>query len=251
MDKTLRTTVMRITGAIPASNYIALPKVKSQSLGLVGSYLHVQFRAVPSKIFIMHVDVVADDGVVVRVSLSNLFKEFKATSTCLQFPYVESSARWTVLVLDLQAVLALYVNRRFTYIKGIRLCANMFVRNIITSSTCYTPETMPRDAQLFVPKGELWESLYEYVRFPQTEAAPAQQPVAVINHAAPTATTTTTASAPELTSAHIVHAHAHAPRAAADERDAQPRQPAAKGRAMLSVARHAPPVGNAAPIISG
>ena len=246
MDKTLRATVMRITGSIPASNYIALPKVKSQSLGLVGSFLHIQFRAVPSKIFIMHFDVVADDGVVVRVSISNLFKEFKATSTCLQFPYVESSALWTVLVLDLQAILTLYVNRRFTYLKGIRLCANMFVRNIFTSSTCYSPETLPKDALLFVPKGELWESLYEYVHFPQVEAAQAKQPVTVTNH--PNTATTKTVSTAELTSAHTVHAHAL--KAATEERETH-KQPAAHGRTMLSVARHAPPIGNAPPIITG
>jgi len=80
--------VYKITGAIPASNYIQLPQTSTQSLGLSGQYVYLMFRPVPAKYFVVHADVATVHGLVVRVSFSNLFKEFKSTSTWLQFPFV-------------------------------------------------------------------------------------------------------------------------------------------------------------------
>lgn len=119
-DKTLKCTVYRIRGSVSASNYIQLPKTSTQSLGLTGRYLYVLFRPLSTKHFIIHLDVSTEvlssgrggcalgsctpaatsylltailcpplqDGQVIRVSLSNLFKEFKSTATWLQFPFI-------------------------------------------------------------------------------------------------------------------------------------------------------------------
>jgi len=56
-DKTLRTKVFRISGAVPASNFIQLPKASSHSLGLVGHYLYLEFRVIPERYFVVHLDV--------------------------------------------------------------------------------------------------------------------------------------------------------------------------------------------------
>ncbi|KAL4676361.1 hypothetical protein H8959_010506 [Pygathrix nigripes] len=116
-DKTLKGAVYRIRGSVPAANYIQLPKNSTQSLGLTGRYLYVLFRPLPSKHFVIHLDVSTEvqsprlgsawepqhpcvpspqgpaapspqDNQVIRVSFSNLFKEFKSTATRLQFPFV-------------------------------------------------------------------------------------------------------------------------------------------------------------------
>ena len=87
-DKTLKSTIYRITGSIPAGNYIQLPRTSSQSLGLTGRYMYLMFKPIPSKFFVIHLDLVTHDGLIVRLSFSNLFKEFKSTSTWLQFPYL-------------------------------------------------------------------------------------------------------------------------------------------------------------------
>lgn len=87
-DKNLKCTVYKITGSIPAGNYIQIPKTSSQSLGLTGRYLYLLFKPVAGKYFVVHMDVATQDGFIVRVSFSNLFKEFKSTSTWLQFPFV-------------------------------------------------------------------------------------------------------------------------------------------------------------------
>lgn len=78
----------RIRGSVSASNYIQLPRTSTQSLGLTGRYLYVLFRPVPTKHFVIHLDVSTEDGQVIRVSFSNLFKEFKSSTTWLQFPFV-------------------------------------------------------------------------------------------------------------------------------------------------------------------
>ena len=79
-----------MSGAIPSGNYIQFPKAKS--LGLTGHVLYILFKPVVDKYFSIHIDVATSDGVVIRISLSNLFKEFKSSSTWLQFPVVSNPA---------------------------------------------------------------------------------------------------------------------------------------------------------------
>ena len=86
----MKGTVYRITGSIPASNFIHFPRTSTQSLGLTGRYLYCVFRPIAGKYFVVHLDVATDDGLTIRISFSNMFKEFKSTSTWLQFPFVSS-----------------------------------------------------------------------------------------------------------------------------------------------------------------
>ena len=95
-DRTLKCTVYKVTGSVPAGNYIQLPKTVSQSLGLTGRYLYLLFKPIPSKYFVAHIDVATCDGLIVRISFSNLFKEFKSTSTWLQFPFVCHAAKGSI-----------------------------------------------------------------------------------------------------------------------------------------------------------
>lgn len=206
MDKAIKCTVHKITGSIPAGNYIQLPKLQSQSLGLTGKYIYILFKPIPTKYFVVHIDVATQDNLVVRISFSNLFKEFKSTSTWLQFPFlcntpkgsVHSLAavgskdhggvaplatRWTVLCMDFNHVLSLYLNRRFSYLKSVRLCANMMVKNIFTSDNLYEPgltvekakkagllgkglNPMPREMSFPAQRGDNWNDLYDFIRFP-------------------------------------------------------------------------------------
>ncbi|XP_023663948.2 WD repeat-containing protein 90 isoform X2 [Paramormyrops kingsleyae] len=212
MDKTLKASVYRIRGSIPASNYILLPKTISQSLGLTGHYFYLLFRPSPTKHFVVHLDVASEEGQAIRISFSNLFKEFKSTATWLQFPFLcgaskgsvyEATAktarpdlgspaparvRWTCLVLDLRYILSVYLNRRHSHLKSVRLCASMSVKNLFTSDILFDPGMsfaearqvgmlslsgtgpMPRVMCFPVPKGENWHNLYDYIRFPSSGA---------------------------------------------------------------------------------
>ncbi|CAL1536659.1 unnamed protein product [Lymnaea stagnalis] len=206
MDKTVKGTVFRIEGSIHAANYIQLPKTNSQTLALTGRYFYLLFKPIPSKHFVVHLDVATSDNLVIRISFSNLFKSFKSTSTWLKFPFVccpfggslpayavdakrdqsgpaPMITKWTVLCLDLQQILSSYLNRKFLYIKSFKLCANMLVKNVFTSDQLYDPDLtmeeakrhglmalnicpLPRDMSYPVGKGENWHDLYDFIRFP-------------------------------------------------------------------------------------
>lgn len=209
MDHNLKGFIYQITGPVPAANFIHLPKSNSQSLSLTGRYLYLLFKPVPGKYFVVHIDTTTADGVVVRISFSNLFKEFKASSTWLQFPYLcnpakgsvcsvtmagsidvsgpaPQSVRWTVLCFDLQQVLTLFANRKYLYLKSIRLCANMYVKNIFTSDLLFEPGVsvaegkkmglhlvglapMPREMAFPLHKGSDWHEHYDLIRFPASQ----------------------------------------------------------------------------------
>uniref|UniRef100_A0A8D2HT61 WD repeat-containing protein 90 n=1 Tax=Urocitellus parryii TaxID=9999 RepID=A0A8D2HT61_UROPR len=200
-DKALKSTVYRIQGSVSASNYILLPKTSTQSLGLTGRYLYVLFRPLPTKHFAIHLDLSTEDGQVIRVSFSSLFKEFRSSATWLQFPFVFEArtsrkgdtkmeylagvappcARWTCLQLDLCDILSVYLSRRYGHLKSVRLCANLLVRNLYTSDLCFDPTVsvaearraklpvtpVPREMAFPVPKGESWHDRYVHVRFPR------------------------------------------------------------------------------------
>ncbi|XP_072691171.1 WD repeat-containing protein 90 isoform X4 [Canis lupus baileyi] len=201
-DKSLRCAVYRIRDAPSAGGYIQLPGTSMQSLGLTGRYLYVLFRPLPGKHFIIQLDVATKDGQVVRMSFSNLFKEFKSTATWLQFPLIcgagaatkggtrvgASDARWTCLQLDLRNILLVYVNRRYGHLKSVKLCASLLVKSLYTSDLCFDPTLtvaeaqrarlrvtpVPREMAFPVPEDESWYDHYVHIRFPSdsSEASP-------------------------------------------------------------------------------
>ncbi|XP_036937577.1 WD repeat-containing protein 90 isoform X1 [Acanthopagrus latus] len=171
-NKTLRCSVFQIRGPVPANSYILMPKNCNQSLGLTGRYFYLLFRPTPGKYFVVHLDVSAEEGQVVRISFSNMFKEFKATATWLQFPFLcgaakdsvyestaksakhglvgpaPTSVRWTCLMLDLQYTLSVYLSRCYSHLRSIKLCANMAVKNIFTSDLLLDPGVSFSEAKL-------------------------------------------------------------------------------------------------------
>ncbi|CAM9746250.1 unnamed protein product [Lampetra planeri] len=173
VDKTLKATVYRITGSVPAANYVKLPSSPAHSLGLTGRFLYLLFKPLPNKFFVVHLDVCTQEGLVIRVSFSNLFKEFKSTNTWLQFPFLCGGAkdsvhertaaankqaddrgpapgnvRWTCLMLDLHHVLSCYLSQCYSHVKSVKLCSCMTVRNIFTSDAIYQPGLTFAEAKL-------------------------------------------------------------------------------------------------------
>ncbi|XP_049615382.1 WD repeat-containing protein 90 isoform X4 [Syngnathus scovelli] len=175
-DKTLNSTAIRIRGAVPDNSCIRIPKNTHQSLGLTGRYFYVLFKPNPAKPFLIVLDVTAEhdtkDGRVIRISISNMFKEFKFTSTSLLFPFqcgsefdwITETAKfpqqryrppeapkvlWTCLTMDLQRTLATYLNHlSYCHLKSVKLCAYMSVKNAFTSDLLLNPEVSYRDAKL-------------------------------------------------------------------------------------------------------
>ena len=131
------------------------------------------------------------------MSFSNLFKEFKSTSTWLQFPFrsmggsageggvsiggssgsSQKSGRWTFLSLNLKEILSKYLLENYAYLKNIKLCANILVKGVFTSDQEYCPlqgtsqhfRAVPREMNLPVPKGADFLDVYDYICFPCEE----------------------------------------------------------------------------------
>ena len=188
-DRDIKSTVFRVLGSIPAANYIQIPKTSSQSLSLTGQYLYAIFKLLPGKYFVLHLEVVNSSGMVIRLSFSNLFKEFKSTSTWLQFPLAcnsdkennltvtgttPTSLRWTLLKINLKAILSKYLHT-YSYLKNVKICANLFVKNIFTSEFDYSPfifdsskfaQPLPREIALPVTKDEEFSDKYDYMQYP-------------------------------------------------------------------------------------
>ena len=96
-----------------------------------------------------------------------------------------SHVRWTLLALDLKAILSDYLHSNYAYLKNVKLCSNILVKNVFTSDIEYSPlitergktssndkragsyvQPLPREMAFLVRKGQTFEEVYDYVRFP-------------------------------------------------------------------------------------
>lgn len=74
------------------------------------------------------------------------------------------STRWMCLTMDLRYVLSVYLNRTHSHLKSIKLCANMSVKNIITSDLLFDPGTFwfcsftVADCELYNIYCQSWEA---------------------------------------------------------------------------------------------
>lgn len=187
MDRDLKSTVFRIRGLVPANNFIQFPaQLANQNLSLTGQLFYVLFRPVFDKFFSIHIDILTHEQHIVRISVSNLFHEFKATQTSIQFPYTTNSedVHWTMLCLDLESILLTHMtNQHYHMIKSIQLCGNMLVKNCFSSKFLYEPASMnhtakqaglkctgmralPRELSFPLNKGESWHEKYDFIMIP-------------------------------------------------------------------------------------
>jgi len=159
------------------------------------------------KYFVAHFDIAADEGMSIRLSFSNMYKAAKLQAGSGQFPFLvapsptsvdglasgakgvqgaaPSSARWTMLIVDLKASMLIYFKARFRHLKGVTICSSCHVKGVFTSATEYDPSVtiaesraagcksstenlapMPREMNFIVPRGETWRACYELARFP-------------------------------------------------------------------------------------
>lgn len=181
-----------------------MPKLSGQSLNLTGRYIYFLFKPICSKCFSLHIDIATVEKSIIRISFSNLFKEFKATTTWIQFPFVIQApkgtvyekaelnakdlsgsappiTKWTILCVDLMSLTHQYVpNRNYHSVRGYKLCANLLIKNVITSDFLYQPgmthaeaklkncgvTAFPRELSYPCEKYENWYQFFDYVVFP-------------------------------------------------------------------------------------
>ena len=171
MDRSVRKTVLHVTGRIAAKNYVSFGEkakrrrrqrraVEPTGLGLTGQYVYFHLKTLASTVlvstsskveskaapFVVHVDVLTTDGNVVRISASNtLYRRIAATPLAVKLPVRVAAARWTVVALDLKALLRTdaALRHRFRCVRAIKICSSVAVRGVYTSDIAYTPATLP------------------------------------------------------------------------------------------------------------
>lgn len=199
-DSQIKSSIYKISGSNTTSNYIQLPKLSGQSLNLTGRYIYFLIKAVPGKSFSFHIDITTSEKTLLRISFSNMYKEFKSTSTWLQFPYKiqppkgsiyekidqvtkDSSGlappvtKWTIFCVDLINLVQSYSNRSYSCVRGLKICSNLLIKNVITSDIMYEPgincsearlrnlNSFPRDLSFPCDKYENWHQFYEFAVF--------------------------------------------------------------------------------------
>jgi hypothetical protein len=126
----------------------------------------------------------------ISISLSNLYREFKVTTTSIQFPYtVNDQLHWSVLCLDLESIVLTYMtNQHYHMIKSIQLCGNMMVKNCFSSQYMYEPgsvnhmikhtglkcaglRSLPRELSYPINKGESWHEKYDFIQIPHPSSS--------------------------------------------------------------------------------
>ncbi|CAF3644159.1 unnamed protein product [Adineta steineri] len=191
MDRDLKSTVFRIRGLVPANNYIQFPaQLPNQNLALIGRLFYILFRPIFDKFFSIHIDILTHEQHIVRISLSNLYRELKVTQTCIQFPYTSTNTtiHWTVLCLDLESILLTHMtNQHYHMIKSFQLCGNMMIKNCFSSQYFYEPglsnhkakqnglkcsniRSLPRELSYPVGKDESWHNKYDFIIIPNSSS---------------------------------------------------------------------------------
>lgn len=174
IDKTLGKKVFKLQGSVSASNYIQIPRPKSElkTLALNGKYIYLTLQVPPGKLFSLHLDLIVTNTRTnleepLKVSFSNLFKENKLQNS-LQVS-CKIAGKWSVICIDLKNLLSEYFADKVIHkeLKSINLCANMSVRGVYTSDILYSPKTMPKEIALKSAKIEDWSKFYDWVFLPE------------------------------------------------------------------------------------
>lgn len=79
-DKQLAKNYVRIQGTSSSANYIQVPATKhlpKKALGLTGKYTYLMLNKPDGKNCVMHLDYMVNETRLTKISLSNIYKEFK------------------------------------------------------------------------------------------------------------------------------------------------------------------------------
>jgi hypothetical protein len=116
------------------------------------------------KSFVLHFDYILNETRHVRLSISNIFKEFKnLNGNSIQIPLQDANqavpfGKWTVVCINALQILesanafAAGQNKTF-YMRSLQVTANVMVKGIYTSDIKYTVQTLPKDMALKTLKG--------------------------------------------------------------------------------------------------
>jgi WD40 repeat protein len=185
MSNAVRSNVVSVRGQVSASNYVSIPKQRKESLNLHGRFAYIQLRALPPRVWTLHLEVNTTDKQVVRFSFgpTSVFKELHTRGHSVRVP-VRLSKKWTTLALDLPGLLSQrdggpgLKRDNFLSLKSIQICANLDVRNVFTSDEIYRMDNEPKPMSMPVPKASSWNQEYRWTWLPEPPLPPDAENVA-------------------------------------------------------------------------
>ena len=206
-DKVIGRKIVKISGKIPAANFISIPRSKTsvKNLALTGRYVYAQMQVAPGNLLSIHLDyLVTSERSVgqrhIRLSVSNLFKADKIPSESSMQLSINPTAKWTVLCLDIKKLLESNYNLflQTHQLRSLTLCSSVSVRSLYTSDIKYSSKTLPKEMTFKLGKEEVWSDFYDWVSLPvgDEENEPNTPLVPVEETKAPRAKSTTATRKP-------------------------------------------------------
>ena len=154
------------------------PASPIKSLGLNGRYVYFQVKCAQHGLpFSYHIDLgMAERSHGVRISISNLFKNFNTSNGFVaQVPLELQNNCWTVVVIDIYEILkqsrilpSTYLIEGSYQVRSITVCANTHLRGIFTSDNLYDFVTLPADMRFkFAFDLTKWPEYFHWQTLPQ------------------------------------------------------------------------------------
>jgi hypothetical protein len=172
-DKQLAKNYVRIQGTSSSANYIQVPATKhlpKKALGLTGKFIYLLLNKPDGKNCVMHIDYMVNETRLAKISLSNIYKEFKnINGSNFQIPLNIQSDRWTLVCIGVSDLLEKYCSPKTFMLRSFQICSTINVRGIFTSDIQYQVNTIPKDFQFKVSKDSDWFSEYSWFQYPNVD----------------------------------------------------------------------------------
>ena len=153
-DKQLAKNYVRIQGTSSSSNYIQVPASKflpKKALGLTGKFIYLMIQGLDGKNCVMHLDYMVNETRLTKVSLSNIYKDFKnVNGSSLQIPLAMQPGKWTVVCINVAKLLEdnnifLPNQNQSFYLRSFQICSTINVRGVYTSDIAYQVHSLHKD----------------------------------------------------------------------------------------------------------
>ena len=160
---------MKITGTVPANNYVVLPRPQAEmkALALKGRYIYIGISGIDEAPYALHLDYTFSDRKNVRLSLSNMYKEEKFDQLSLHIPLSLQEKIWYIVCLDAKGIFAKYNCIRdikeSISLKAVTICANLKISKITTSDKLYDTKELPRELNFKNAEKDKWGNIYQWV----------------------------------------------------------------------------------------
>lgn len=167
---------LSVIGKVPAANYIDVSTKTAKGVLVTGRYIYFCMQQIKNKEFFIHIDLMMQDCNKIVMSLSNTYKQLNFERNKIKVPLKLKEDVWTVINLDVHGICGtlkampkvnIHNQRPATEITAIRICANINIKNVYSSSNDYAPDKLPKEMGFLHVSFQEWSKMYSYVVIPE------------------------------------------------------------------------------------